>query len=249
MKGKIPWHPAGHNADPDNDVVIVTGSPRAQAFPLPERVDTIKLPAATKDDGGGYQARKLRCDLASLVRLRSELLLAAVASYEPDVVLVDMAMPDTSGVEVTRRLCRACPSVKILAMSPHEDGPFPACVLELGAAGYITKGCSPRELVKAVRDVGRGERYVSPEVAQNLILKRAAGNDSRIGMLAPRELEVMLMLSEGRTLREISERLCVSPKTVSTYRTRLMRKLGTSSNVELAHVAFRHGVIQPLPIP
>ena len=78
-------------ADPDNDVVIVTGSPRAQAFPLPDRVDTIKLPAATKDDGGGYQARKLRCDLASLVRLRSELLLAAVASYEPDVVLVDHA--------------------------------------------------------------------------------------------------------------------------------------------------------------
>lgn len=79
------------DADRDNDVVIVTGSPRAQAFPLPERVDTIKLPAATKDDGGGYQARKLRCDLASLVRLRSELLLAAVASYEPDVVLVDHA--------------------------------------------------------------------------------------------------------------------------------------------------------------
>ncbi|MFN3219252.1 MAG: glycosyltransferase family protein [Acidimicrobiales bacterium] len=79
------------DADPDNDVVIVTGSPRAQAFPLPERVDTIKLPAATKDDGGGYQARKLRCDLASLVRLRSDLLLAAVASYEPDVVLVDHA--------------------------------------------------------------------------------------------------------------------------------------------------------------
>lgn len=169
--------------------------------------------------------------------------------HEPDVALLDMAMPDTSGVEVTRRLLRACPGVKLLAMSPHEDGPFPACVLELGAAGYITKGCSPRELVKAVRDVGRGNRYVSPEVAQNLILKRTDGNDSRIGMLAPRELEVMLMLSEGRSLREISERLCVSPKTVSTYRTRLMRKLGTNSNVELAHVAFRHGLIAPLPLP
>ncbi len=169
--------------------------------------------------------------------------------YSPDVALVDMAMPDTSGVEVTRRLCRACPDIRLLAMSAHEDGPFPACVLELGATGYITKRCSPAELIKAVRSVSRGDRYVSPEVAQNLVLKRVDGNDSRIAMLAPRELEVMLMLSEGRTLQEISTRLCVSPKTVSTYRTRLMRKLGTSSNVELAHVAFRHGLIQPLPLP
>ncbi len=168
---------------------------------------------------------------------------------KPDVALVDMAMPDTSGVEVVRRLLRMCPAVRLLAMSVHEDGPFPACVLELGATGYITKGCSPSDLIKAVHAVHRGERYVSPEVAQNLVLKRVDGNDSRIAMLAPRELEVMLMLSEGRTLLEISERLCVSPKTVSTYRTRLMRKLGTSSNVELAHVAFRHGLIQPLPLP
>lgn len=78
-------------ADPDNEVVIATGSPRAQAFPLPERVDTIKLPAATKGDDGAYRARRLRCDLADLVRVRSELLLAAVTSFEPDVVLVDHA--------------------------------------------------------------------------------------------------------------------------------------------------------------
>ena len=97
-----------------------------------------------------------------------------------------------------------------------------------------------------MRTVQRKRRYMSPQVAQNIVLN---GNDSRVAMLAPRELEVMLMLSEGRSLREISDRLCVSPKTVSTYRTRLMRKLGTSSNVELAHVAFRHGLIQPLAVP
>ena len=169
--------------------------------------------------------------------------------HAPDVALVDMAMPDTNGVEVTRRLRRACPQTRVLAMSTHDDGPFPACVLELGATGYITKSSSPTELVHAIRRVDRGKRYVSPDVAQNLVLKQVDGNDSRVAMLAPRELEVMLMLSEGRSLREISDRLCVSPKTVSTYRTRLMRKLGTSSNVELAHVAFRHGLIQPLPIP
>lgn len=166
--------------------------------------------------------------------------------HRPDVAVIDMAMPKTSGVEVTRRLRRACPDVGVLAMSVHEDGPFPGCALEIGAHGYITTSSPPNELFKALRLVQRKKRYMSPQVAQNLILN---GNESRVALLAPRELEVMLMLSEGRSLREISERLCVSPKTVSTYRTRLMRKLGTSSNVELAHVAFRHGLIQPLQVP
>lgn len=168
---------------------------------------------------------------------------------KPDVVLLDLAMPETSGVEVTRRLRRSCPEVRILTMSYHVDGPFPACVLELGANGYITKNCTPDELVKAVRDVHQGKRFLGAEVAQNLMLKRMGKHEDRIGSLAPRELEVMLLLSEGRSLREISERLCVSPKTVSTYRTRVMRKLGTSTNVELTHIAFRHGLIQPLPLP
>jgi predicted glycosyltransferase len=96
-------------ADPDNEVVIVTGSPRAQAFPLPDRVDTIKLPAATKDDDGGYQARRLRCDLADLVRVRSELLLAAVTSFEPDVVVVDHAPIGMAGelMPLLRRLANS----------------------------------------------------------------------------------------------------------------------------------------------
>jgi predicted glycosyltransferase len=96
-------------ADADNEVVIVTGSPRAQAFPLPDRVDTIKLPAATKDDDGGYRARRLRCDLDDLVRLRSELLLAAVNSFEPDVVLVDHAPIGMAGelVPMLHRFARS----------------------------------------------------------------------------------------------------------------------------------------------
>jgi predicted glycosyltransferase len=96
-------------ADADNEAVIVTGSPRAQAFPLPDRVDTIQLPAATKGDDGGYRARRLRCDLDDLVRLRSELLLAAVTSFEPDVVLVDHAPIGMAGelVPVLRRFARS----------------------------------------------------------------------------------------------------------------------------------------------
>ena len=172
--------------------------------------------------------------------------IACAREHRPDVAVVDMAMPETSGVEVIRRLRRACPDIGVLAMSAHEDGPFPGCALDLGAHGYITTSTPPSELFKAVRTVQRKKRYMSPQVAQNIVLN---GNDSRVALLAPRELEVMLMLSEGRSLREISDRLCVSPKTVSTYRTRLMRKLGTSSNVELAHVAFRHGLIQPLAVP
>jgi predicted glycosyltransferase len=96
-------------ADPDNEVVIVTGSPKAQAFPLPDRVDTIKLPAATKDEDGSYQARRLRCDLTDLVRLRSELLLAAVTSFEPDVVVVDHAPIGMAGelMPLLRRLANS----------------------------------------------------------------------------------------------------------------------------------------------
>ena len=172
--------------------------------------------------------------------------LSLALEHRPDVAIVDMAMPSTSGVELTRRLRRACPDIAVLAMSVHEDGPFPACALEMGAQGYITTSSSSGELFRAVRKVVEHKRYMSPQVAQNLVLN---GNESRVAKLAPRELEVMLMLSEGRSLQQISDRLCVSPKTVSTYRTRLMRKLGTSSNVELAHVAFRHGLIQPLAMP
>lgn len=173
--------------------------------------------------------------------------LALVRREEPDVLLLDVTMPGMSGIEVTRRVQRAVPEVRIIALSIHADGPFPACMMDLGASGYLTKGCDAKEMLKAIQRVHQGHRYVSADVAQNMVLKQISGQESPMGALAPRELEVMLMLSEGQTLHEISDRLCVSPKTVSTYRTRIMRKLGTSSNVELTHLAFRHGLIQPLP--
>lgn len=173
--------------------------------------------------------------------------LRALRRSGAEVLLTDVSMPGMNGVELTRRVKRLAPEVRVVGLSEHREGPFPSCMMDVGACGYLTKNCAPAELLRAIEMVHAGRRYVSAEVAQSMILKRMDGGQNELEALAPRELEVMVMLSEGRSLRQISDRLCVSPKTVSTYRTRIMRKLGTGSNVELTHMAFRHGLIQPLP--
>ena len=168
-----------------------------------------------------------------------------VRQSPPDVVLMDVHMPGIGGIEATRRVLRAAPEARVIALTALEDEPFPRKLLDAGAEGYLTKGCPAEELLKAIRQVVQGERYVSDDVLKKLGLSRLAGGEkgSPLALLSPREMQVM-MITQGKTTQEISDELFLSPKTVSTYRTRLFEKLDLHNDVELTHFALRHGLIE-----
>lgn len=162
----------------------------------------------------------------------------------PQVILMDVKMPGIGGLEATRKLLRADPDIKVIAVTVYGEEPFPSRLLQAGAAGYITKGSSLDEMVQAIRTVHSGQRYLSPEVAQQLALKHLTDKDeSPFDSLSERELQVMIMITNGHKVQEISDKLCLSPKTVNSYRYRLFEKLNVNSDVELTHLAIRHGML------
>ncbi len=165
---------------------------------------------------------------------------------KPDVVLLDVKMPGIGGLEATRRLLRIAPQIKIIAVTAYHEDPFPSRILQAGAAGYLTKECGLDEMVKAIKTVYTGHRYISPEVAQQLALKSLtenANDASPIEQLSERELQVMIMITSGLKVQEISEKLCLSSKTVNSYRYRLFEKLKIKNDVELTHIAIRHDLL------
>ena len=166
-------------------------------------------------------------------------------SLKPDVVLMDAQIPGIGGLEATRRMLRHDPEIRILMVTPETDEPFPTQLLEAGAAGYLTKNCGVDEIADAVQTVTCGERYISADIARRMALSMLPGKDpSPFDRLSQRELQVMLMVAQGQSVHEISEHLCLSSKTVSTYRYRLFDKLGVENDVELARLAIRHGVVE-----
>jgi len=168
-----------------------------------------------------------------------------VRQKRPDVILMDISMPGIGGLEATRKITRLIPGVKVIAVTIHDDDPFPARLLEAGAAGYLTKGCDVREIISAIRSVYSGRQYITPEVAQKLALTFVnKGEKSPLERLTRRETQVMLMIVKGGSNKEISGKLCLSPKTTSTYRYRLFDKLGVANDVELTRFAIRYGLIK-----
>ena len=164
---------------------------------------------------------------------------------KPDVILMDLSMPGIGGLEATRKITRSMPEAKIIAVTIHEDDPFPARLLEAGAVGYLTKGCDVREIISAIKSVYLGEQYLTPDVAQKLALSFVNHRDKApLEELTQRETQVMLMIVKGEPNKLISEKLCLSPKTTSTYRYRLFEKLGVANDVELTRFAIRHGLIK-----
>ena len=162
----------------------------------------------------------------------------------PNVVLMDVRMPGIGGLEATRKLLRADPDIKVIALTVCDEEPFPSKLLQAGAAGYLTKGSALEEMVQAIHSVHHGKRYLSPEVAQQLALKHLSDEKaSPFESLSERELQVMLMITSGQKVQEISDKLCLSPKTVNSYRYRLFDKLNVHSDVELTHLAIRHGIL------
>jgi two-component system invasion response regulator UvrY len=168
-----------------------------------------------------------------------------VRKEKPDVILMDISMPGIGGLEATRKISQVVPGVKIIAVTIHDDDPFPARLLEAGASGYLTKGCDVQEIVNAIRSVHLGKQYITPEIAHKLALSFVNEREkSPLERLTPRETQVMLMVVQGETNKAISEKLCLSPKTTSTYRYRLFEKLGVDNDVELTRFAIRHGLIR-----
>lgn len=177
--------------------------------------------------------------------VNGEQAITQVRNKRPDVILMDVSMPGIGGLEATRKITRSVPDMKIIAVTIHDDDPFPARLLEAGAAGYITKGCDIREIISAIRSVYQGKQYITPDIAQKLALS-FVNNRARspFAELTQRETQVMLMVVKGDTNKEISRLLCLSPKTTSTYRYRLFEKLGVENDVELTRFAIRHGLIK-----
>ena len=163
---------------------------------------------------------------------------------EPDVILMDISLPGLSGLETTERILKTRPEARIVVLTAHSEAPLPAQMLESGAAGYLTKACDAAELLKAVRQVAAGHRYIGNDISQQLAISLLPGESrSPFGELTGREMEIAMMLTQGMKVRSIGEVLSVSPKTVATYKYRIYQKVGVASEVELLRAALRHGVV------
>ena len=169
-----------------------------------------------------------------------------LATLDPDVVLMDINMPGIGGLEATRKMLGDKPSLRIIIVTMHQDDMFAQRLLKAGAVGYLTKGARVDEISHAIRETMEGRRYITPEIAQQLALSQFPEHESSspFDNLSERELQVLMMLMEGHKITTISDKLCLSPKTVSTYRQRLYNKLDVHSDIELARLAMLHGVIE-----
>lgn len=167
-----------------------------------------------------------------------------VRKKRPDVILMDVSMPGIGGLEATRKIKQIDEALPIIILTVHSDDPFPTSLIKAGASGYLHKSCSIDEIVTAIKEVYAGRRYISSEIAQSLALSLLPGNESSpFDNLSQREMQVMFMLVQGNKVQDISEKLCLSPKTISTYRYRLFDKLAVRSDAELTRLAMRYGML------
>ncbi len=163
----------------------------------------------------------------------------------PDIVLMDMSMPGIGGLEATKQILRISEDIRVVALSVHKENPFPAKVMQMGAYGYLTKDADPQEMIRAIQKVAVGQKYIAPEIAQQIALGQLDLNEEDpFKNLSERELQIMIMITKGTKVPEIATQLSISAKTVNTYRYRMFEKLNVSSDVELTHLALRHNLIK-----
>jgi two-component system response regulator NreC len=172
------------------------------------------------------------------------------ASVSPDVILMDIGLPDLSGIDATREIKKRFPNVAIVALTIHEDEEYFFKMLEAGASGYVPKRAAPEELLTAIRAAASGEVYLYPSLAKLLVTdyltqERPAEEKVNLDGLTDREREVLTYLAEGTSNEEIAASLVISPKTVERHRENIMRKLNLHSRAELVRYAIRKGIIQP----
>jgi two-component system, NarL family, response regulator NreC len=171
-----------------------------------------------------------------VVRLTREL--------KPNVVIMDIAMPELNGIEATRQIVSEAPGIRIIALSMHADKHFVRGMLQAGASGYLLKHCASQELVQAIRAVMNHQVYLSPGITELVVedFKSATGDASAFSVLSPREREILQLYAEGKISREIAETLHISLKTVEAYRRQIMEKMDFKSFADLIKYAIREGL-------
>ncbi|MCP3671891.1 MAG: response regulator [Gammaproteobacteria bacterium] len=172
--------------------------------------------------------------------------LKLIPELKPNLVLMDVNMPGMGGIEATRRIRHNHSDIQVIAITVHTDAPFPSKLHEAGALGYLTKGCPASEMLDAIKTVVSGKPFLSAEIAQKMSLARLSGMDSELPFesLSRREMQVMMLIVQGSKNQDISDTMCISPKTVSTYRCRLFEKLCIETDAELTLLAIRYGVAE-----
>jgi DNA-binding NarL/FixJ family response regulator len=174
----------------------------------------------------------------------SDEMIEAARRLKPDVVILDIGMPGPSFLEVLAALPAACPGAKTLILSAHPEEEYAVRALRSGAVGYLTKGYAPADLIEAVRRVAQGRRYVSAALAERLALNIVGEADKPPHeRLSNREFEVLRLLAGGLSLKEIAASLAVNPKTVSSFRARVLQKLGAKTNADLVRYAIEHHLL------
>lgn len=167
------------------------------------------------------------------------------AEHRPEIVIMDIAMPDLNGIEAARKILQDSPGVKVMALSMHPEGRIVSEMLRTGASGYIVKNCALEELVQAVRAVHAGKTYLSPDIAGTVVegfIHQGQTDATRGPALTPREREVLQMVAEGRSSKQIAHTLEVTTRTVEAHRRSIMTKLSLRSVAELTKYAIREGL-------
>jgi DNA-binding NarL/FixJ family response regulator len=177
-------------------------------------------------------------------------LLTAAEQHKPDVIVVDVSMPLLNGIEAAEQLKRSGSSAKVIFLTMHPDVSYAARALETGASGFVLKHSAPAELLTAVGEALEGRTYVTPRVAEELKRLRHGEDGSAqasdpIGRLTPRQREVLQLVAEGRSAKEVANVLNISPRTAEFHKYRLMEQLHVTTNAELVQFAMRHGLVTP----
>ena len=164
---------------------------------------------------------------------------------KPDIIVMDITMPGIGGLEAIDRIMAKDKNAKILVLSAHEDSVHPKRVLNAGAMGYLTKRSAAEELIKAIKSIHQGKRYLEPSIAQQMAITQLSGETNPVEILSDREFEVFMALAKGKSTNEIADTLCLSPRTVGTHLYNIKQKLNANNSAEIALIAIRCGLIDP----
>jgi two-component system invasion response regulator UvrY len=167
-----------------------------------------------------------------------------IAALKPDVIVMDISLGGTMGVEATKRIIARDKSARVLGLSSHEDPSYVRYMLKAGALGYLSKRSAPDELIHAIRQVSEGRMYIEAGLSQRMALEEFNGEKSPIEVLSEREFGVFIQLAKGMSVNQIADLLNISPRTVGTHLYNVKQKLGAANQAELTLIAVRHGLIE-----
>ena len=172
-----------------------------------------------------------------------EIAIKLFQELKPDIIVMDITMPGIGGLEAIDRIIAKDKNTKILVLSAHEDSVHPKRVLNAGAMGYLTKRSAAEELIKAIKSIHQGKRYLEPNIAQQMAITQLSGETNPVEILSDREFEVFIALAKGKSTNDIADTLCLSPRTVGTHLYNIKQKLNANNSAEIALIAIRCGLI------